>query len=235
MKKCARCDFEYDDAYDGCPRCAKATVAAATVAPGVPAGQALSSGTPDYGPGSILGALLALPAFFVLYFLVGLFAGFEGQGTPWLTLFVSAAIVMVDAGQLKKPVPSDYKFTGNLGLSPAVWGLVVLAISIIALPWYAYSRPRIKRAYEIGAARLAASSAARPSPAEKPVKLGVLSGEAKLAGQAVYYSKGIYSLQNGETVGQQFVKMHHDKKQIAWESEAMRTWAVRQFGEQTAG
>jgi hypothetical protein len=23
MKKCAKCDFEYDDAYDGCPRCAR--------------------------------------------------------------------------------------------------------------------------------------------------------------------------------------------------------------------
>lgn len=24
MKKCARCDYEYDDAYDGCPRCVAA-------------------------------------------------------------------------------------------------------------------------------------------------------------------------------------------------------------------
>ena len=23
MKKCAKCDFEYDDAYDGCPQCAQ--------------------------------------------------------------------------------------------------------------------------------------------------------------------------------------------------------------------
>jgi hypothetical protein len=25
MKKCAKCDFEYDDAYDGCPQCARAS------------------------------------------------------------------------------------------------------------------------------------------------------------------------------------------------------------------
>ena len=23
MKRCARCDYEYDDAYDGCPSCAR--------------------------------------------------------------------------------------------------------------------------------------------------------------------------------------------------------------------
>ncbi|MDP2182044.1 MAG: zinc ribbon domain-containing protein [Actinomycetota bacterium] len=28
MKRCARCDFEYDDAYDGCPRCARGTALA---------------------------------------------------------------------------------------------------------------------------------------------------------------------------------------------------------------
>jgi len=33
MKKCAKCDAEYDDAYDGCPECAKPKDAFASVKP----------------------------------------------------------------------------------------------------------------------------------------------------------------------------------------------------------
>ena len=30
-KKCARCDYEYDDIYDGCPACARAATGSAPV------------------------------------------------------------------------------------------------------------------------------------------------------------------------------------------------------------
>ena len=36
MKKCARCDFEYEDAYDGCPNCARQVVTPTATTPGRP-------------------------------------------------------------------------------------------------------------------------------------------------------------------------------------------------------
>jgi hypothetical protein len=227
MKKCARCHFEYDDAYDGCPQCARAAVAAASVAPGVPVSQVLSSGKPDYGPGSLAGALLALPLFFVAYIAVGLFVGFQDSTASVITLLLAALVVVVDANTLKKPVGDGYKITGNAGLSPLLWGVVVVGLAVVSLPAYGYLRPRIKRAYEIGAARLAAGG----KTVAPPTALGTLSGDAKLAGRAVYYTDGVFAVEGSGEVGQQFIKTHHARGQIAWSNPQVSAWAVTHFGE----
>lgn len=71
---------------------------------------------------------------------------------------------------------------------------------------------------------------ARQRTVEPPVVLGVLSEGAKLAGRAVYYTDGVFSVEGSGPVGQQFVKMHHTRGQIAWSTPQTRAWAVTHFG-----
>jgi len=75
-KKCARCDFEYDDMYDGCPQCARATipviapppspVPSLPVVPTAPTAQTNSRGTGLFVAAVILVSMTALLC--VLYY-----------------------------------------------------------------------------------------------------------------------------------------------------------------------
>lgn len=128
MKKCAKCDFEYDDSYDGCPVCARTEER-----PPVPS------------TGSLIGGLLSILGYF---FLVGLMAGLTGDVTAGaiISLLVFSAIVTVDAGSIRKGAKS--KAPGILGTHPLVWGLGVLALAIVFIPMYFYQRPRLIVAYQ---------------------------------------------------------------------------------------
>ena len=130
-KRCAVCDFEYDEAYDGCPVCARSAQAVSAVA--VPA------------TGSLFGALGAFLGFF---FLAGLFSALSSSTVigVGIALFVFAAIVTVDSSNLRKPHP-ERKVSGMAGSHPLVWGLATVMIAGIAVPLYFYQRPLIKAAY----------------------------------------------------------------------------------------
>ena len=59
MKKCARCDAEYDDAYDGCPACAKAVIPRSPASAGTPSGFEMIS---------LIASLLCVGIGLLLYF-----------------------------------------------------------------------------------------------------------------------------------------------------------------------
>jgi predicted transporter len=140
MKKCAKCDTEYDDAYDGCPACAKAAVAQAPTAPSVAA----------KATGSVGAAFVALVLALITWAVIPQMVGDTTAGViTWLCLW--AAIVVVDASAMRKPIRADYKMPAGLGYHPTVWGLLVLLLAIVTIPVYFYSRPKIKQAYELGA------------------------------------------------------------------------------------
>ncbi len=107
MKKCAKCGFEYDDAYDGCPQCARALEArpAATIG-SVDAPMLL---------GLAGAALLFIGAFLPIVSLpavgsVNYFNNGQGDGTILIALaLISALLVLI----------KRYKFllvTGGLSL-----------------------------------------------------------------------------------------------------------------------
>ena len=153
-KKCARCDFEYDDAYDGCPVCARAEVIAAAATPAQPAATAARfspSATTDYGPGNAAGALLG--AVLVIMGAVLLNSISSADTRLWVGLLnplLWAIVVAIDYDNVKKPTAPGFKIAGTAGTSKAIWVIAAFLISIIAVPMYFYERPRIRRAYETG-------------------------------------------------------------------------------------
>ena len=66
---------------------------------------------------------------------------------------------------------------------------------------------------------------------EPRTALGALSGDAKLAGHAVCYVDGVFSVEGSGEVGQQFIRTHHARGQIAWSNPQVGAWAVTHFGE----
>ncbi len=125
MKRCALCDLEYDNAYDGCPFCAKKT-----------ASDALPSG-------SLSGALGGLLGFFALAIL----AVWMTNGSTFGALLVPAAFGIAIGIDASRIVARDRKLDGVLGTSPGVWGGLVLLFAIVGVPLYFYQRPRIIAAY----------------------------------------------------------------------------------------
>lgn len=126
MKKCAKCDSEYDDAYDGCPVCAKA--AAEKVV-----------------PGNLMSALLSLAAFLFVAFVTTII----GNTLIALSILASfALIVATDATAVRSPDARGNVVPGVIGSHPLVWGLAVLAVPIITIPLYFYERPRIAQAFK---------------------------------------------------------------------------------------
>jgi hypothetical protein len=152
MKKCARCDFEYDDVYDGCPRCARETSGALEASePSSPGAPPTSLSSVDLGSGSAIGALLAL--IVVLTVNAVFFSELGGNSLLFvagLNGLLWSIVVLVDYDNLKKPVPPGFKIEGNAGSSKGLWAIAAFAIAGIAVPMYFYHRPRIKRAFELG-------------------------------------------------------------------------------------
>lgn len=152
-KKCARCDFEYDDAYDGCPVCARAEVLASSAPPtrqDMPAIRFDPATSTDYGPGNSVGALLGV---LLVLATAAFFTSLGGQDAVWVALLAPllwAVVILVDYDSLKKPLAPGFKIVGTAGTSRAVWAIAAFLISIIAVPMYFYQRPRIRRAFEIG-------------------------------------------------------------------------------------
>ncbi|MGV8084409.1 MAG: hypothetical protein AB2L09_12380 [Coriobacteriia bacterium] len=125
MRRCALCDQEYDDAYDGCPFCAKKTASA--VLPS----------------GSLYGALGGTLGFIALAVLSVMLT----NGSTVGALFAPAAFgiaIGVDASQI---VARDRKVDGVLGTSPVGWGALVFLLAIVGVPLYFYQRPRIIAVY----------------------------------------------------------------------------------------
>src|SRR5450759_1049425 len=58
---------------------------------------------------------------------------------------------------------------------------------------------------------------------------GVWSGAAKLAGRALYQTDGAFSVEGSGTVGEQFLKVHQARGQIAWSTPEIRAWAHELF------
>ncbi|MDZ4063816.1 MAG: hypothetical protein U1E22_04025 [Coriobacteriia bacterium] len=153
IRKCAKCDYEYDDIYDGCPMCARAETAGGARHPESslsPTSTTMPMSPADLGPAGALGALLSFVAVIVVS---GFFVSAIGSQMFWLTAVLNgllwAIVVLVDYDSVKKPVPPDFKIEGNAGSSRTLWAVAAFMIAGIAVPMYFYYRPRIKRAFEI--------------------------------------------------------------------------------------
>ncbi|MEI7815365.1 MAG: hypothetical protein WCJ13_11350 [Coriobacteriia bacterium] len=133
MKRCAKCDYEYDDAYDGCPVCAR------------------TPQTKELPSGSLGGAALSVLGYILLAgFFSGVFIGAGqtqiGTGLGSITAVVTLAlIVSIDANGIIKPVESKPK--GILGTPAMAWAAGSLLLAVIFVPTYFYQRPRIKAVY----------------------------------------------------------------------------------------
>lgn len=258
MKRCATCDFEYDDAYDGCPQCAhKAADKAA------PRNAAFN---PRMAVGLAGVAFLFVGVFVPIVSLpivgsVNYFNNGKGDGTFLLGLsLISALLVVIKryrgllvTGGLsllmlgysfyalnqrlaEVQTSMEKELAGNpfAGLAQAAmqsvqlqWGWAVLVIGAVLLVV----------AGLMNGARPAVAPAATPVPptAKSPMTLGILSEGAKLAGHAVYYADGVYSVEGSGPVGRQFLKMHHERGQIEWSTPQTRAWALRVLAEPDAG
>jgi hypothetical protein len=154
MKRCAKCDFEYDDAYDACPVCARAEALASQRIQEI---SAPSASGDAYGPGNLVGATLSAIALLASGAVLGGFvSGITGSAESGLyggllSALIWGIVVWGDASGLKRPVPQGYKINGTAGTSAGVWGIFAFLLGIVGVPMYFYHRPKIKRAYEIGA------------------------------------------------------------------------------------
>ncbi len=108
---------------------------------------------PDYGRGNGWAAIGMLLAYFATAILVAAVVN-----TEWIivvvVLGVWGAAVLMDAMSLRRPVPQGYRVSGLVGLPPFAWAMGVLLLAGVTVPVYFFQRPRIRRAFEIGAEML---------------------------------------------------------------------------------
>jgi len=154
-RKCARCDYEYDDIYDGCPACARAAASTAPAVnmPATAQGAGFAVGTETgYGAGNAMSAVVAV----ILVVLVGAGSALmvaEADAPEWFPLLTGpfwAFVIFLDRSIISGPLVPGFRITGTAGTSRAIWGLVTLLIPVVGVPMYFYQRPRIRRAFEIG-------------------------------------------------------------------------------------
>ena len=72
MKRCAKCDTEYDDAYDGCPNCARQSNAAESV----------QKSSPAVRPGFVIALVLLIG----LVLMICLWGNLAGTSTQEVTM-----------------------------------------------------------------------------------------------------------------------------------------------------
>lgn len=249
MKKCATCDFEYDDAYDACPQCAR-SVQARRQALAIDARMIL-------GLGGV--ALVFLGVFMPIVSLpivgtVNYFNNGKGDGVMLLALaLISALLVAVkryrgllatggaSAAMLaysflaltQRLAEAQASLESSLAGNPFA-GLAQAAMQSVQIQW-GWAVLVLGALLILGAGVLKGQSPAVKPPLPRATDearqaLGVISEGARLAGRALYYSDETFSVEGTGPVGVPFVRLHDERGQIEWSTPQARAFAIERFG-----